>query len=254
MTRQLNKNASTLVVICHYNAWSTQHLLSLCDELFSIDAGADFDVTIVVNRAKDINLELPQKYQHIPIIYRKNLGFNIGAWDEAWRKNPDYNFYVFLQEECKILKKQWLEHYIKRVKKKAPCIMGESLEISRHWELLKNKYPLIYQACQKIASEKNIELGASSTHLQTIIMAASSDVMNAMDGFLSKNDKVQAMGAEVMISRHASMKNIRLVQCHWQPYYYIYHPQWNALKKESASLLWSMRRFIKIMFNFLFRR
>ncbi len=36
---------------------------------------------------------------------RENTGFNIGAWDYGWRHLPPYDYYLFLQDDCFIVRK-----------------------------------------------------------------------------------------------------------------------------------------------------
>ncbi len=35
---------------------------------------------------------------------RENTGFNIGAWDYGWRHLPPYDYYLFLQDDCFIVR------------------------------------------------------------------------------------------------------------------------------------------------------
>jgi hypothetical protein len=40
---------------------------------------------------------------------RENTGFNIGAWDYGWRHLPPYDYYLFLQDDCFIVRPLWLK-------------------------------------------------------------------------------------------------------------------------------------------------
>jgi len=68
----------TLVVISHYNAWPTDHLFKLLDEIHAVPAGHPFRCRVVVNQAEDKRLDLPSRYADVEVLYRENLGYNIG--------------------------------------------------------------------------------------------------------------------------------------------------------------------------------
>ena len=50
---------SVLVVISHYNAWSSDQLIALLDQMWSVPAGYPFQARIVANRAEPHDLALP---------------------------------------------------------------------------------------------------------------------------------------------------------------------------------------------------
>ena len=94
---------SVLVVISHYNAWPSDQLVGLLDRMWTIPAGHPFQTRVVVNRAERHELTLPSRYRSVEVVYRENVGFNIGAWEHGWRKPPVFDAYLFLQEECQIV-------------------------------------------------------------------------------------------------------------------------------------------------------
>ena len=79
---------NTLVVVSHYNAWPTDQLVALLDQIKAIPAGCPFDCRVVVNQAKPGPLELPPRHADVGVLYRENIGYNIGAWDHGWRVGP----------------------------------------------------------------------------------------------------------------------------------------------------------------------
>jgi hypothetical protein len=48
-----------LVVVSHYNAWPTDQLFSLLDQISNVRSGCPFGVRIVVNQARPVRLNLP---------------------------------------------------------------------------------------------------------------------------------------------------------------------------------------------------
>ena len=73
-----------------------------------IPSGHPFRCLVVVNRAIDRDLELPERHRDVEILYRENVGYNIGAWEHGWRVAAPAEYYLFLQEECRIVRPDWL--------------------------------------------------------------------------------------------------------------------------------------------------
>jgi len=79
---------SVLVVISHYNAWSSDQLIALLDQMWSVPAGYAFQARIVVKRAEPHDLALPPRYQSVEVLYRQNVGFDTELTMQARQEIP----------------------------------------------------------------------------------------------------------------------------------------------------------------------
>ncbi len=88
MLIQPEQAASTCVVICYYVGQSTKPLFRLLGQLRKLDAGAPFDLVIVVNGGDRQPFTLPARFASLGarVVNRVNHGYNIEAWDVGWRQ------------------------------------------------------------------------------------------------------------------------------------------------------------------------
>ncbi len=236
---------SFLVVISHYNAWPTDQLLALLDQIKEIPAGHPFECRVVVNRAVDRDLELPERHRDVEILTRENTGFNIGAWELGWRQGPPRDAYLFLQEECRIIKAGWLEAFAQRLDDPKVGLVGESL----YWpgfswdradafsdELLQLHGPIhgwVLSLSRGIRAElekQGIPAGRSAEHLQSLVWSARREVLEASGGFSIGRDYGEAIVAEVAASKRVVALGLKVVEVGFGPFQYILHPQWSYLK------------------------
>jgi hypothetical protein len=248
----------TLVVVSHYNAWPTDHLLTLLDELKAVPAGHPFRSRVVVNQAEDKLLELPSRFADVEVLYRENLGYNIGAWDHGWRHPSDADEFLFLQDECRIERPGWLAAYHKLLARLEIGLVGENL-IWRdvRWDQLDSPdrpldplfrdrcFPSLYEEGRMITlaegvleslQHRGIPPGVTGEHLQSLILGSRRDVLEAVDGFIVGRNKAEAHVAEVAIARAVASKGFRVRQVAIRPFTYISHPQWEFLK--GGKLAW----------------
>ena len=113
----------TLVVISYYDRRPIHNLVELVGSLYQYPAGAEFDVCVIVNRTKNDLISVPQ-LSAASIRYRHNVGMNIGAWDYGWRTCSGYTNYLFLQDECYIIRDNWLAGYRAVVEKPNVGMVG----------------------------------------------------------------------------------------------------------------------------------
>jgi hypothetical protein len=235
---------SALVVISHYNAWSPDQLVILLDQLRSVPSGYPFRCLVVVNQAVDRPLELPPEYADVPILHRENTGYNIGAWDHGWRTADRADYYLFLQEECKILRPDWLGSFIRRLERPGVGLVGESmayrglswgrLDYFKRFDFYAGSRgePVLgeMQGIRRFLVSKGVDIGPTGEHLQALILATRRDVLEAIDGFLIGNSKGDAIACEVGISRAVASKGWKLEQLGFLPFRYVDHAQWAHVK------------------------
>jgi hypothetical protein len=242
---------SALVVISHYNAWPTDQLVALLDQIQEIPSGHPFRCLVVVNQAVDRPLELPAEHASVEILYRENTGYNIGAWDHGWRTASPADYYLFLQEECRIVRPDWLGSFVRQLSRSGVGLVGESLA----WPGLKwNRLDYLFIACEyqsgpveppisfidgvrRYLDSKGIPIGKTGEHLQSFILGTRREVLEAIDGFRIGHTKGDAISCEIGISRAVASKGLAIKQIGILPFRYILHPQWTHLDKGVYSLL-----------------
>lgn len=232
---------STLVVVSHYNAWPTDNLVALLDQMATIPAGMPFQTRVVVNQAEDRPLDLPARHAGVEVLYRKNIGYNIGAWDLGWRSGPPFDCYLFLQEECQILRHNWLAAFVRLAIKPRIGLVGERLHWAGFtWSRLDRYYAKFPFAARIDGQEVpiptgvrlsltrlGIPLGKTGAHLQSLVFCARREIMVAMDGFLIGRDYAEATVAEVAASKRVEAMGLDVREVgRGGSFQYILHPQW----------------------------
>ncbi|WP_435018059.1 hypothetical protein TA3x_000003 [Tundrisphaera sp. TA3] len=246
-----------LVIISHYNAWPATQLVSLLDQMREIPAGHPFRARIVVNQAEDKPLELPERHRGIDVFYRENVGYNIGAWDHGWKQEPKADFYLFLQEECVILRPGWLRDFIRAASDPRVGLVGESLELwQQTWEQidyyrdLAGNVPMTVfgrdcswsEANRMFLDKHGIRAGSGSDHLQSLILGMRGDVLEKIGGFPLGVTKDEAICSEVAISKAVQALGLRIRQVGLRRFTRIHHPQWEAERAESHRIGWMVGR------------
>lgn len=227
--------SKALVVIAHYQARPTAPLIALLDQLRSEPAGWPFAIRVVVNRVGPGRLDLPERMRGIEVLYRENTGLNIGAWDHGWRAEPAYSGYLFLQDECRIVRIPWLRPFMRRLVQPRIGLVGESWFAPRpiRWAEQAAEYardhpgqPNFFELAPDWLHRQGIEPGPHVDHLQSLILATRRDVLEAIDGLHIGADKQQAIAAEIGISRAVVALGLRCEQLGFLPFSRFLHPQW----------------------------
>ena len=102
------KSNNMRVVVCHWAGDPVKYLYRLLNQMRKVESGSLFDVVIVCNGDIDRPLVIPSHFNDLSprIINRENEGYNLGAWDCGWKNAKDYEFYLFLQDQCFLKKSQ----------------------------------------------------------------------------------------------------------------------------------------------------
>lgn len=234
-------------MVSFYNARPADQLVSLLDQLASIPAGRAFDLVVVVNKGIEVSLTLPERHRDTRVLYRENFGFNIGAWDHGWRSNPNYRYYLFLQDECVIARNNWLQGFVDRMGGK-PALLGECLVYDLPACVSGN--PEFLEYVKQIDTVHKVPENTSNVHLQTLVVFASAEVLSRIDGFpVSKESKAQAVATEVSLSRVVSAAGYPVRQVGFYPFKYVMHPQWEAVRRKVRSLPGTLKRLYRRLAN-----
>lgn len=250
-----------LVVISHYNARSEDPLDMLLWQLAHIPAGMPFNVLVVVNRSDDKDVQIASKFPGVRFDYRRNTGYNIGAWDHGWRTLPDFEFYAFLQDECLIAKVDWLKSLVRSARR---SLVGEAMvDPAETWEQSQASYERFYgnegydparwgetgdlntpNAVRAFMVCHGVPPLNTMRHLRALALCAPAELMKATDGFLTGNNYREAVGAEVAISQKAAAAGFLFKQAALLPFTYVIHPQWMADRCKARTLSGIARQII----------
>lgn len=235
----------TCIVISYYAGRPVDELVALLRQLELERLASKFEIRVIVNSDDGSRITLPTDLSSTSILIRPNIGFNIGAWNCGWEVNPSFRFYIFLQDECQIVNHNWLNRYRVLLSNNGMGVVGESLLRWPNWRNFIVQWPEAAEACNVIGHGKKIKLGESPTHLQTLALGANALCLEATNGFLVGDGKIEAIATEIMFSRHCLHHGFKIQQSAWRPFEYIRHPQWQSLRNDSKSIEWNVSRFIK---------
>ena len=237
--------AKTCVIVCYYVGQDLKHLHRLLGQMQRVEAGAPFDLIIVVNGGDQRPLTLPDRFASLRprVENRINRGYNIEGWDVGWRLAPEYNFYLFLQAECYLKRRGWVSEFeFRATNDPGVGLIGETIMWDRQswafirtatdrdlgphaWPSSEPVHPL--DAYQQLIAEHGVPIGAVGTHLPSIILFAPRLVLEAVDGFpLIGPTYREAVACEIATSRLVESRGYRVVTIRGEPFQYIGHRQW----------------------------
>src|SRR5262245_27289332 len=270
ISRDPVRSPGTLVVISYYDARPMNDLLRILRTIEEYDAGQEFNLCIVINQESGRKVVLPELPFPVTVLSRPNSGMNIGAWDYGWRENPGYEQYVFLQDECVILRHGWLRGLTQRLREPGVGVVGECINHrwSKTWADLTGKesngsqqhdrVALIAKrakSCLEFMQARGIPAGATAHHVRSLIWAFSKDVLQQLNGLPIGQDYEECIAAEVSVSRKIASLGLSVDQAYRTPFYFVGHTQWiNTYPGLCASLeygSWARKHFPGASFPFL---
>ncbi len=255
-----------LVVINQFDQRPLDDLLNLLIALHSHEADIKFDTCVVINQSQALRKvrELPNvEFLH----YRENTGMNIGAWDYGWRCHPDYDYYLFLQDECIVLEQDWARQFINRLQDRSVGLVGESFNAkwNKPWGVLQNKkcgptmpgHFINGKPAGRVAAyldymvRRNIDPGPVAGHVRALIWALRGDTLRAIDGFPLGYNYGECIAAEIAVSKMVEALGLKVVQLSAEPFHCFSHAEWGKYAKKTAEAAhlsgWrgTVRRFLK---------
>lgn len=234
----------TLVVISYFDQRSTEPLGCLLDSMMRFDAGAEYDCRIVVNSTRSQPIALLERHLQFKsaISYRENTGMNIGAWDYGWRSSPNYNYYLFLQDECYIVQDEWLRAFQEVSSRRDVGIIGESINLkwSIDWENIKRTFGNTWMeghyingaaadrvsVYQKFMRDRGIPFGETGRHLRSLVWFLRKEVLERINGFPIGENFGECIGAEIAVSKMIEAYGLQVTQVAKQDFCYIRHREW----------------------------
>lgn len=231
-----------VVVISFYDRRPTTCLLDLLGSLARHAPGREFEVVVVVNQTRDQLPALPATPYPLTLIGRENTGMNIGAWEAGWRRLPGRPLYVFMQDECLVIRDGWLSAYADRCAEPGVGLVGESLNLAwdRPWSHLRvihagarmpdhliDGNPAdrvdVYLDCMR---RWGVDPGESASHLRSLVWAATHATLSRIDGFPIGGNYGDCIAAEIAVSRKVEAARLRVVQVRQAPFYFTMHREW----------------------------
>jgi hypothetical protein len=227
----------TLIVVSHYDLRSKAILQDLINSLI----GGQCDIVVVVNNDDVDSVHRDKFCPGVVRINRPNAGMNIGAWDCAFREFPDYEYYIFLQDECMVRNFSFIEAYIARLSDAAIGVVGESINYkwSINWNLI-SKSSLNYAVGLNNLGNKvgrveyylymmkkwGVEPGVTGRHLRALVWALRGDVLLKINGFPIGTSKEECIAAEIAVSKSVEQLGLRVEQVDVDAFKYIQHSEW----------------------------
>ncbi|MDA0762919.1 MAG: hypothetical protein O3A39_00655 [Proteobacteria bacterium] len=230
------RKSKLLITISHYNKRDKINLINLINSL----TNEKCDLFIVIN---DDNCKVEQLgyFYNVQTLTRPNTGMNIGSWNAAYLNNKDYDFYLFLQDECKILEKSFIACYINELSKKEVGMTGESInnKWDNKWDFLANSrinYVVGYDMHKKpvyrvqyyfnLLKTWLIQPGENGRHLRSLIWGFKKETLNKISSFPIGKTKEECIVAEIAVSKKVEQIGLKVTQVHKKPFKYISHIEW----------------------------
>jgi hypothetical protein len=231
------------LVISHYDQRDREPLRNLIASIEQFDAGREYDVCIVVNRDRaegSLDLGIPRR--DVTVLERENLGMNIGAWDHAWRTLPEYDSYLFLQDDCYVRRAGWLAAFLERANETGVGLVGESRNenwnqswdaLRRYWQgHVARDHLLDGAAANKIDvyfdffARKGIPRGTDGSHLRALVWNVTRTVLERIHGFPIGHNYGECIAAEIGVSKYVQSLGLRTVQVSDKAFSCIGHREW----------------------------
>jgi hypothetical protein len=203
---------SVLTVISHYRARSRADLEALLASLL----GAKRSILVVENDDRESGDGRLTSINSVPTLIRKNLGMNIGAWDSAYRAFPNFDHYIFLQDECVLVEPNYETRYITKLSLSGHGMTGESINPKwvLSWSALMHSplnYPIVNEfdgnSTDRVTYYLNclrgwgIDAGSTAAHLRALAWGFTNECLRAINGFPIGRNKEECIAAEIAVSR-----------------------------------------------------
>jgi hypothetical protein len=207
-------------------------------------AGGGFDVCVVVNSTSDERISIPNRDIPVVMLYRENLGMNIGAWDHGWRTHQTYADYLFLQDECYVIRGDWLAAFRRRSMEAEVGMVGESINRTwdKPWDVLQREQAGVVlsdhptdgkptnrvEQYLKFLSEARIDPGKTGRHLRSLVWYFRRDVLSEVGGFPRGRNYAECIAAEIGVSKLVESRGLSVEQVDDdEPFRFIRHREWN---------------------------
>ena len=230
------KKNKTLVTISHYDKRHKNNLINLINSV----KNQNYDILIVINN-DNYSFEKYEVFQNIKTLIRPNTGMNIGSWNSSYLNNKNFDFYIFIQDECKILDIDFIKKYIYELSKFDVGMTGESINYkwANKWEDIARSglnYIVGYNALKKpiyrvqyylsLMKRWGIKPGLTGLHLRSLVWGFKKEVLENISPFPIGKTKEECIASEIAISKKVEQLGLKVTQINKKPFKYISHLEW----------------------------
>jgi len=230
------------VVVSTWVGNPPDYLRRLCSSMRKQPAGVDYRLFLSAN---GLDYEIPPDLKGLfhRVFIRENRGFNLGAWDHAWRHLPDHDFFLFLQDDCRVIRRRWLQAFLERFHQLPRCgLLGENL--NRNWDrewsaLLSSRSERSDRGCtspspvsrrarfyRETLERWRIPPGRTARHLTAVVHFTSRAVLEEVGGYDLADNYEEAIAAEIAISRKIEASGHAIAQVGARRHSRIAHREW----------------------------
>jgi len=233
-----------MVIISYYDERDIDDLLALIASIDAFEPGHPIEITIVVNQKEQRYIEVSSAKYKTNVLYRQNQGMNIGAWDYGWRQLKDVDSFIFLQDECRIIRNGWAHDYLKALENPKVGLVGESINQhwNRNWSDLQDdnasNNPVRAEIRARAKSylsfmqRNSISPGKDAKHLRSLIWAFKRNTLDTINGFPIGANYEECVASEIAVSKKVESLGLEIAQLDpQQPFSRIVHSEWSAHKK-----------------------
>jgi hypothetical protein len=179
-------------------------------------------------------------YGGVARIVRPNIGMNIGAWSEAIPYCDDSDYVIFLQDECKLVRADFVERYENLLSLPAVAMVGESInpKWDCKWSEIINSKLNYGVALPNGKSTRRVELylscmlkwgidpGNRATHLRSLAWAFNQTALQAIKSFPIGFNREECIAAEISVSRMIVQKGLKFLQSDPLSFSFFEHVEW----------------------------
>lgn len=249
----------TLVVISFYDQRSPKDLFKLLNSLGQHPSGTHYDICIVVNSTGGFRFDSNAFTKEVILHYRENTGMNIGAWDFGWQTYPQYRDYLFLQDECLVIKENWILAFQQAAQRLNAGMLGESINAkwSKSWQELRESRKSNLLPGHEINGEninrvdfyvrfmvsQGVDPGRDGRHLQSLIWYFTNKALTCIGEFPIGKNYGECIASEIAVSKKVESDGIRFEQLCDEPFVYIRHKEWEKFYRDA----WQIRQVTNVM-------
>jgi hypothetical protein len=230
----------TALVVSVWSGNPESYLASLCASLDRYPAGVPYDAFLTANGPEyRVPRELASRFREVWV--RPNEGYNLGAWDHAWRRLPEYERFLFIQDDCRALRAGWLRDFARAFDGVPRCgAVGEHLNRAwdRPWDELEARgrpaeglqwegVPVSRATFYRRSLRRwGVAEGPTARHLTTVVQYTSRAVLEEVGGYRHGRTYHEAIAAEIAFSRSVEASGRELVQVGRRRHSRIGHREW----------------------------
>ena len=228
------------VVVSTWSGSPPDNLVSLCRSMDRHAAGLPYDLILTANGPDyALSPRLADRFQ--AVFVRENVGYNLGAWDHAWRRLLGYDRFLFLQDDCVVTRRKWLTRFNQCFEDTPLCgLVGEYIpsKYAKAWSELidpRSRSFATWEGTERVAemtffrvqlAQWGIPEGDSARAVTAVVQYTSRDILKLVDGYNIGRTKSEAIAAEMAFSRKVEAQGFALTQLGRYRHSVISHPQW----------------------------